>query len=336
MRISLIALAALMAGCAAPPEQLSSKLPSLHIAAVALAAGLPAIAESVAQHHLADTPNDPEALLLRAQARAAQGHNAGATADFRHVIQLRPGSVDAVIGLSRLLLETDPKAADDVLTAFTVNGNAPAGVWNNLGVARDLLDRHAEAQAAYRNALAADPTMVDAQANLAHSRSLAPATTPLARSPSPVQARLAVDTAPIPSVQACIAAATAVVPARPGPNATFFDEVVASISRFINASHDALRQAEARLRCDPADLDERRQVVAAALNAGEDDRARLLATQTMQQRPADPRGYMMQAAVAYFQGDNRQALDSLFKARDLQRAATGSPQLATPDHPAAD
>ena len=59
--MSLIALAALLAGCAAPTEQLSSKLPSLHIAAVALAAGLPAIAESVAEHHLADTPNDPEA-----------------------------------------------------------------------------------------------------------------------------------------------------------------------------------------------------------------------------------------------------------------------------------
>ena len=339
MRMSLIALAALLAGCAAPTEQLSSKLPSLHIAAVALAAGLPDIAESVAEHHLADTPNDPEALLVRAQARAAQGHNAEATADFRHVLQLRPGSAEAALGLSRILLATDPEAADAVLTEITVHGDAPASVWNNLGVARDLLDRHAEAQAAYRNALAADPTMLGAETNLALSlslsSSLAPTAAPSARSAPPVQAGPDVDAAQIPSAQACIAAAT-VAPSRPRPNATFLDDVAAAVSRFINASQDALRVAEARLRCDPADLDERRHVVVAALKAGEDDRARQLATQTMQQRPADPRGYLMDAAVDYFQGDNRQALKSLFKARDLQRAAIGTMPLATPVPPGVD
>ncbi len=307
MRILSVALAALLAGCAVPAEPFSSAPPSLRVGAVALAAGQPDIAGSVAEHHLATAPDDPAALLLRAQARAAQGRDTEAAADFRQVIRLLPGSVEATLGLARILMATDPAAAGTILAEIAVRGGAPASVWNNLGVARDLVDHHGEAQAAYRNALAADPSMASAQLNLAHSFALA--ATPLSE---PVL--------PLPTAPACIAAA----PPAPAPKTTFLDNAVAAVSRFAHASQDALRLAEARLRCDPANFEGRLQVVSAALKAGEGSRARQLATETIQQAPADPRGYLMEGAVDYSQGDSREALKSLFKARDLQRAAIGT------------
>ena len=318
MRILSVALAALLAGCAVPAEPFSSAPPSLRVGAVALAAGQPDIAGSVAEHHLATAPDDPAALLLRAQARAAQGRDTEAAADFRQVIRLLPGSVEATLGLARILMATDPAAAGTILAEIAVRGGAPASVWNNLGVARDLVDHQGEAQAAYRNALAADPSMASAQLNLAHSFALA--ATPLSEPVLPLQASPPLAAAPLPTAPACIAAA----PPAPAPKTTFLDNAVAAVSRFAHASQDALRLAEARLRCDPANFEGRLQVVSAALKAGEGSRARQLATQTIQQAPADPRGYLMEGAVDYSQGDSREALKSLFKARDLQRAAIGT------------
>jgi tetratricopeptide (TPR) repeat protein len=178
VRLSFVILAALAAGCAPQPEQFSTAIPSLHVGEVAIDGGEPAIALSVAAAHLASAPGDPNALLLRARAEFALGHPALAEADFRQVLAIRPGSAEAALGLARIITATDPAAAEAVLAPIAARGDATAAIWNNLGVAHDLMGRHAEAQDAYRKALAADPEMQGAQVNLARSLALTPAPRP--------------------------------------------------------------------------------------------------------------------------------------------------------------
>jgi Flp pilus assembly protein TadD len=167
-------MAALLAGCAKHQEQFSADPPSLHVGEVALTAGEPTIALSVANERLSLTPNEPNALLLRANAEFAMGQPGAAAADFKQVLVLHPASADAALGLARIITPTDPAAAETLLGAVVVRGNPTAAIWNNLGVARDLLGRHAEAQQAYAKALQLDPDMIGAQANLARSLSLTP------------------------------------------------------------------------------------------------------------------------------------------------------------------
>jgi tetratricopeptide (TPR) repeat protein len=178
VRLSFVILATLVAGCAPRPEQFSADIPSLHVGEVAMDGGEPAIALSVAASHLARAPGDPNALLLRARAELALGHSALAEADFRQVLATRPDSAEAALGLARIITPTDPAAAEALLAPIAVRGDATAAIWNNLGVAHDLMGRHAEAQNAYRKALMADPEMQGAQVNLARSLALTPTPRP--------------------------------------------------------------------------------------------------------------------------------------------------------------
>ncbi len=175
MRLIVMLLTVLVAACAARQDQFSTALPSLHVGEVAMQSGQPGIALSVASSHLAQKPVDPDALLLRAQAEFELSQQAQAEADFRQVLAARPGSMAAALGLARIITSTDPATAEALLGAVTVQGGATATVWNNLGVAHDLMGRHADAQEAYRKALVADPEMQSAQVNLARSLALSPA-----------------------------------------------------------------------------------------------------------------------------------------------------------------
>ena len=178
LRWSVATLAILVAGCAPRPDGFSDALPSLHVGDVALEQGEPSIALSVAASHLAATPNDPHALLLQARAELALNQAARAEADFRQVLAMRPGSTEAALGLARVITQSDPAAAEALLAPIAARGDATAALWNNLGVAHDLMGRRAEAQDAYRKALSADPQMQGAQVNLAHSLALTAALRP--------------------------------------------------------------------------------------------------------------------------------------------------------------
>jgi len=79
--------------------------------------------------------------------------------------------------LGRILLQTDPAQAEHALLAALAGSPRNADILNDLGVARDLQGHHAAAQAAYREALSAEPTL---RADVAAINSLAGAT--LARS----------------------------------------------------------------------------------------------------------------------------------------------------------
>ena len=78
----------------------------------------------------------------------------------------------AQLALGRILLQTDPARAEDVLQAALAVSPRNADILSDLGVARDLQGHHAEAQAAYREALSIAPTLRAARINLALSLAL--------------------------------------------------------------------------------------------------------------------------------------------------------------------
>jgi tetratricopeptide (TPR) repeat protein len=229
-----VILLALLAGCSGHQDAFSNAPPSLHTGQVALDVGQPAIAVSVAETQLQLNPGNTDALLLRASGQAALGQVAQAAAGFRQVLAADPGSATAALGLSRLMTQSDPATVEGVLGTVVARGNATAAIWNNLGVARDLLNHHAAAQDAYRKALAADPGMQGAQVNLARSLTLGPddpvqpldlaQQTPVAQAPialatpapSPIGAPSPVPSEPTPAPVAVVPPPTAGV-AEPAP-----------------------------------------------------------------------------------------------------------------------
>jgi Flp pilus assembly protein TadD len=78
----------------------------------------------------------------------------------------------AQLALGRILLQSDPVRAEHVLLAALAGSPRNADMLNDLGVARDLQGHHAAAQAAYRKALSAAPTLRAARINLGLSLAL--------------------------------------------------------------------------------------------------------------------------------------------------------------------
>ncbi len=156
-------------GCSGGGAEQSARQPGLRVAEEALRAGSPQMALQVAQGILSRVPNNMPALLVQGDAQTLLGRSDDAAASFVQALKLEPSSVHAKIGLGRVRLATNPAEAEtlfqDVLQQEPRNANA----LNNLGIARDLLGRHAEAQAAYRQIPAINPDMSAAQVNLALS-----------------------------------------------------------------------------------------------------------------------------------------------------------------------
>lgn len=168
-----LALLGLLAACGGPaPQGISSAAPSVNVGRAALESGGTEIALQVADNLLARNPADPAALLLRADALVVANRAAEATSVYRQALAAAPGSIPAKLGLGRTLLGTDPAAAEPLFLAILDADPRHAAAANNLGIARDLQSRHAEAQIAYRRALASQPSMQAAAVNLALSLGL--------------------------------------------------------------------------------------------------------------------------------------------------------------------
>ncbi len=192
-----VMLSALLAACSGSAErQLLGSLSgstdtNVQMGRAALAGGAPAIALQVGAGMLKDRPQDPEALALQADALSALGRGAEAVPVYRQLLALDPNSINAHIGLGRVLLATDAEAAEgEFLAVLAKAPNTPIAA-NNLGIARDLQGRHVEAQAAYRSALGMAPSMQAASVNLALSLSVSgraaeavPLLRPLAEAPT--------------------------------------------------------------------------------------------------------------------------------------------------------
>lgn len=180
-----------LAACSGGVDRLAGGDTTVQMGRAALAGGAPAIALQVGAGMLKDHPQDQEALALQADALSALGRGPEAVPVYRQLLTLDPNSINAHIGLGRLLLATDAKAAEgEFLAVLAKAPNTPIAA-NNLGIARDLQGRHAEAQVAYRSALGMAPSMRAASVNLALSLTVSgrpaeaiPLLRPLAEAPT--------------------------------------------------------------------------------------------------------------------------------------------------------
>ncbi|MGE5090213.1 MAG: tetratricopeptide repeat protein [Candidatus Levyibacteriota bacterium] len=120
---------------------------------------------------LAVAPRDPALLELLGQALKAAGAGAEARRAFEAAIEADPGRASARVGLGAVLL--DLGLADDArvqLETALAQGDASAATCANLGVAWRLRDDHARAAEMFERAVAADPALTPALADLVHSR----------------------------------------------------------------------------------------------------------------------------------------------------------------------
>ncbi len=139
------------------------------MADTALKGGSPEIALQIANNVLAQNPGNGSALATKGEALTALGHPEEAAIAFSQVPPKDPASVSAQIGLGRIKLASDPVAAEAAFLGALSQDPRNGVALNDLGIARDLQGRHADAQTAYRSALGVDPDMRAAQVNLALS-----------------------------------------------------------------------------------------------------------------------------------------------------------------------
>ena len=174
MRCSILMLLIGLAGCSASSGSMEGRggAAGLQVADTALSNNIPAMALQVTTSMLATNPRDTGALLRHAKANLMLGDKAAAQSDYRTLLQIDPSQSEANFGLAKIVLATDPHAAETMFAAIVSQEPANFKALNDLGVARDMQGRHAEAQTAYRQALAISPGMNSAQQNLGLSLAL--------------------------------------------------------------------------------------------------------------------------------------------------------------------
>lgn len=170
----LLLLLPTLAACARDQGGLRADAqPTLRVADAALAGNAPEVALNVTRSILQSDPFNAAAQLTQAEALYAVGELAQAAAGYRTVLTVQPRSVQARLGLGRVMLarEEAKEAEAAFRAALALEQRAPA--WSNLGIALDLQGRHAEAQAAYREALRLDPGNEGARTNTSLSIAMA-------------------------------------------------------------------------------------------------------------------------------------------------------------------
>lgn len=172
-RSALIALVmAASVGACASLDTMAAGQPSLDTARVALANGSTDLALTICTGLLARRPRDPALLVCQGDAMTVMGRNAEAIASYNAALQSDGSSAPAKVGLGRIALGTDPARAEALFVDALTSNPRDAAALNNLGIARDLQGRHAAAQAAYGEAIAAAPDLRAPQVNLALSLAL--------------------------------------------------------------------------------------------------------------------------------------------------------------------
>lgn len=171
--IGTMLAACIISGCTKTgPIPLGDGSPSFKTAQAALASGVPDLALQVCDRLLRASPRSPDVLVCKGNALSGLGRNVEATTSFSSALNVMPNFPDALIGLGRLRLTTDPVLAEQMfMNALKQQPRNPIAL-NDLGIARDLQGRHTDAQTAYAEAVAAAPDSRAPQVNLALSLAL--------------------------------------------------------------------------------------------------------------------------------------------------------------------
>lgn len=180
----LVAFAPLLGACVAPSPERTSASAQLggrvgpRVADAMLQAGDAVAALQVADGMLAADPHDTDARLRRGRALLALGRASEAAEDLGQAAQQRPRdvSIQAALAAARAA-EGEPLLAEAawraVLAGPAPDAQAERQARIGLGISLDLQERHAEAQALYRDVLRDRPDDVAASANLGLSLALA-------------------------------------------------------------------------------------------------------------------------------------------------------------------
>ncbi len=173
MNYRFLPVALLVAACSGPVgRELGGGASGLNVADAALRGGSPQVALQVVTGVLNSDPNNTQALLIQGDALTLLGRNDAAATSFERALTRSPSSDRAQIGLGRLRLGSNPAEAEKLFLDVLQRNPNDTTALNNLGIARDLQGRHADAQIAYRQALGVNPNMSSAQVNMALSMAM--------------------------------------------------------------------------------------------------------------------------------------------------------------------
>ena len=172
MRSSCLMPLLFLLGACAHADRTADLRPGLDIADVAMANGSATTALNVAQQVLQTDPQNVKALVREGDADYALGRRDAAATAYDHALSLAPGNPAAALGLGRVRLATDAAAAEMLFAGIVADDPHQAAALTDLGIARDLLGRHHEAQLAYRRALAIEPQRTATSVNLGLSLAL--------------------------------------------------------------------------------------------------------------------------------------------------------------------
>lgn len=162
-----LALIVSLSGCSGGNGSAAIDRQDASIADAALTAGNPEVALRLADETLVRNPDDAGALVQRGMALTVLGRLDEARGNLLRAVAIQPRNPKALLALGRVQLPVDPAAAETSFLAVISQNNQNAAALNDLGIARDLLGRYAQAEAAFRAAVAASPEMTAAQVNLA-------------------------------------------------------------------------------------------------------------------------------------------------------------------------
>lgn len=156
-----------LAACAAHQRE-----SDIRVAGVALENGSASTALKIAEDRLKQNPDDVAALGVQGDAEFMTGRLAQAEASYRRALELSRRDRRALLGLGRILLDSDPRGAEsyfrEALRYYPSDGDA----MTNLGVALDAQGDHAGAQELYRQVIARNPEASSAVADLGLSLAL--------------------------------------------------------------------------------------------------------------------------------------------------------------------
>ena len=163
---ALLALgtALLLGACSGPVDRLTqgegTSSRGLRVANAAIAGGLPQAALNATEGVLSRDPSNVAALLTQGEALTAMGQGPAAAEAYRRILSREASPTREQLHTARLavgradLAAGRGKEAEAIYAALAAaNSSDPVG-YNGLAIALDQQDRHGEAQAAYRKALA--------------------------------------------------------------------------------------------------------------------------------------------------------------------------------------
>lgn len=169
----LASAALLLFGCQQHQQApIAGNMPSLQAARDALNEGQASTALAIARGVLSSQPTNVAALSQAGDAEAALGDRPAADADYKKALAIAPRDVRARLGLGKLQLRDNIKAAEMTFRSILLDLPRDPQVLTDLGYTLDMQERHAEAQAVYDQALAVDPGRTATQVDLALSFAL--------------------------------------------------------------------------------------------------------------------------------------------------------------------